>query len=513
MLATLSLSAMINFPIDVLANEVITVSEQSIEKSLSELTGKTIDSNLFDQYEVMGKTIDHMGKTHYTLKQFVDGIPVNNGEVKIHTDTEGKIVSFTGRINEKNIALKGTPVVTEERAAEIAQNMFGKSARVFQQKQFIDTDGTPFWLVKVVSSNKEKESYQYKINALDESILEEKSALQQEKSPVTSSGKKTNGSIIQFTTLVDSDGVHYLSDEPENESTNSVYDYRTLKDNNMDYVTSKSNFFDDAAAVDAFDHGRSVYNYYRDNFDFRGVDGKKAPIQSIVNDTNSAGNAYWEPGSQAMFYGAYKGKSLSAAKDIVGHETTHGVINNSSALEYHDQSGALNESIADTFGYFMDPKDWTIGEDIDYTLRDLSNPKRFGQPDHMNDYKQSANTYEGDWGGVHTNSGIMNKAAFNIISSIGRERAQKIYFNVMQYYLNSQSDFKQMRDAMVHATREMYPNDKEIITAVNNAYADVGVGERMNPEDLDNMDIQNNIQVTYDGSVSILDFQTFSGMK
>ncbi|MCO6062052.1 M4 family metallopeptidase, partial [Pseudomonas sp. MOB-449] len=92
---------------------------------------------------------------------------------------------------------------------------------------------------------------------------------------------------------------------------------------------------------------------------------------------------------------------------------THGVTQETANLEYKDQSGALNESFSDVFGYFVDDEDFLMGEDV-YTpgkegdaLRSMSNPEQFGQPAHMKDYVFT----EKDNGGVHTNSGIPNKAA------------------------------------------------------------------------------------------------------
>ncbi len=41
----------------------------------------------------------------------------------------------------------------------------------------------------------------------------------------------------------------------------------------------------------------------------------------------------------------------------VAHELTHGVTQETANLEYKDQSGALNESFSDVFGYFVDDED------------------------------------------------------------------------------------------------------------------------------------------------------------
>jgi Zn-dependent metalloprotease len=39
--------------------------------------------------------------------------------------------------------------------------------------------------------------------------------------------------------------------------------------------------------------------------------------------------------------------------DVISHEYTHGVVQYTSPLQYHGQSGALNESCADVFGIIV----------------------------------------------------------------------------------------------------------------------------------------------------------------
>ena len=66
------------------------------------------------------------------------------------------------------------------------------------------------------------------------------------------------------------------------------------------------------------------------------------------------------------------GTGYAAADDVVGHELTHGYVERTSGLFYLHQSGALNESLADTIGEIVDHRnpasdddaDWTIGEDL-----------------------------------------------------------------------------------------------------------------------------------------------------
>ena len=75
-------------------------------------------------------------------------------------------------------------------------------------------------------------------------------------------------------------------------------------------------------------------------------------------------------------------------------------------------------------------------------LRSMSDPEEYGQPSHMDDYVNTSS----DNGGVHTNSGIPNKAAYNTIRSIGKDKAQQIYYRRLQitYLLTQTSKMPKM---------------------------------------------------------------------
>jgi Zn-dependent metalloprotease len=115
---------------------------------------------------------------------------------------------------------------------------------------------------------------------------------------------------------------------------------------------------------------------------------------------------------------------------IVGHENFHTRISLHCDLEYQDESGALNESGADAAGCTNDmwvlkvksaDYHWLVGKGAldpsinGEALRNMLHPGtafndkvlgKDGQPDH---YSKYVHTYS-DNGGVHTNSGIPNRA-------------------------------------------------------------------------------------------------------
>jgi Zn-dependent metalloprotease len=153
--------------------------------------------------------------------------------------------------------------------------------------------------------------------------------------------------------------------------------------------------------------------------------------QSESPDRKEWINAFWN-GRQMVYGQRHNGAgflSMAVALDVVGHEMFHGVTDKTSRLEYAFQSGALNESYSDIFGIIIanqpvaDPRtwNWKLGAGLQANgkpFRDMSNPPLHGQPEHMQKFRVLPNTRQGDYGGVHSNSGIHNKAAFNILTAV-----------------------------------------------------------------------------------------------
>ncbi|MDU0460266.1 MAG: M4 family metallopeptidase [Geobacteraceae bacterium] len=162
-------------------------------------------------------------------------------------------------------------------------------------------------------------------------------------------------------------------------------------------------------------------------------------------------NAYWN-GSQ-MVCGISQ-----CTDDTVGHELTHGVIDFTANLYYYMQSGAINESLADIMGEFIDlgngagndapSQRWLFSEDSG-AIRNMSNPPAYGHPDRMLSTLYSCGA--SDNGGVHSNSGVSNKAAvlmtdggtFNgkTVVGLGITKVAKIYYEAFTKMLVSASDY------------------------------------------------------------------------
>ena len=166
----------------------------------------------------------------------------------------------------------------------------------------------------------------------------------------------------------------------------------------------------------------------------------------------------------------------------MGHELAHGVNGSQAGFAYINQSGALDESFADFFGAMIDRDDWLIGEDLYLSgtfMRSMENPELKGHPAHFSKLYRGGD----DNAGVHSNSGISNRAFYLISeglsseglgSSIGKEKTEKIAFATLAE-LSENSRFIDAAAKMIAKAEELYPESKNVKEAVELAWTSVGV--------------------------------------
>ncbi len=236
-----------------------------------------------------------------------------------------------------------------------------------------------------------------------------------------------------------------------------------------------------------------VYDYYGSVLGRESYDGKGAVIQASYDYGNHFENAYWSSDGQKFVFG--NGQAYVAALDIVGHEFTHAVIENAvpgGGLTYYGESGALNESYADIMGTLIERKhgtsgaNWTIGEDVGHTMRDMSNPKAYDQPDNYSavgsdEWNEKLNLYvDRDDEGVHVYSGIFNLAAQKMMSDsrtagIANERWATVFYRSL-FRLTSDSVFLNARRAVLCSANQIgFTSEQQ--QAIKDAFDDVGIKE------------------------------------
>ena len=240
---------------------------------------------------------------------------------------------------------------------------------------------------------------------------------------------------------------------------------------------------------------------------------------SVFNGGNAQEwhNAAWI-GSQ-MVYGQRKvqngttvgWRSFARAADVVAHEITHGLTERTARLQYKDETGALNESYSDIFGMLVtqfgkpdrneaggqpagpNQWDWELGKETTpngVPVRNLADPARGNppQPTHMDQYLFTSQ----DHGGVHINSGIHNKAFFNLAVTrvvpggeylfADKDLAALFYLTLTQH-LSRTSGFADSRRAVGLVTRTLFRNDPDErrdqkIAAVAEAFETVGIKDQ-----------------------------------
>jgi Zn-dependent metalloprotease len=305
-------------------------------------------------------------------------------------------------------------------------------------------------------------------------------------------GERTVRGLIASTAAASPQGLRTISDCANNTSLPAATIGRTE---------------DGSASTDdsvnrAFDGLGETRDFYKEIFDRDSLDGHGIRLNGYVHYGASFNNAFWN-GSE-MIFGDGDGvlfTDFTKSLNVMAHELTHGVTEFTAGLEYHDQSGALNESISDVFGCLVeqwvrkqtsDQADWLIGAEV-FTpdiggdaLRSMKNPGkaynnptlgRDPQPDHMSKYVSMPDTDEGDNGGVHINSGIPNKAFFLTSIGIGGfawEAPGQIWYAALQAS-TSTTNFQEFADTTYLKAGQLYGSQGTEQQAVLSAWKEVGI--------------------------------------
>ncbi|MFJ6695532.1 M4 family metallopeptidase [Streptomyces sp. NPDC091272] len=230
----------------------------------------------------------------------------------------------------------------------------------------------------------------------------------------------------------------------------------------------------DAGAIDAQWAGTQVYDYYRTKHQRDSLDGRGMAINSLVGVTNGGQpwvNAFWDGTKMVYGVGDDEYKPLASDIDVVGHEMTHGVVENTANLVYVGQSGALNEGIADYFGNAIDtntsgtamddPDSGLLGEDLCRTL-----PARECALRDMNDGRTTSKdflgvSYDVDNGGVHLNSTIFSGALWDIRQDLDKDLADAIVHKALAEYLTPLDGFTEGRNAIIAAAKDLKATAKQ----------------------------------------------------
>ncbi|MET0969658.1 MAG: M4 family metallopeptidase [Tardiphaga sp.] len=258
----------------------------------------------------------------------------------------------------------------------------------------------------------------------------------------------------------------------------------------------------DGSVNRAFDGLGKTYQFYKSVLGRNSIDDRGMRLNGYVHYGRRYNNAFWD--GDEMVFGDGDGKlftDFTQSLDVIGHELTHGVTQFTAGLVYHKQPGALNESMSDVFGSLIKQwslkqsakeADWKVGAEI-FTpkigkdcLRSLKEPGsaydnpylgKDPQPNHMKKYVQLADDGAHDWGGVHINSGIPNKAFYLTATKIGGnawEAPGHIWYQALKAS-SDQTNFQQFADMTAVQAGVLHGANSAEQTAVVAAWNEVGI--------------------------------------
>lgn len=473
---------------------------------------------------LINQQADKLGFTHYRFHQTYKGIPIENSMYIAHVQN-GKLLKLTGEIvvefDEYN-DYSSHPGISVNQAIDAAMKnvnaqtyMWQDAAmerRIKEQTGNTNASYSPTATLVWYSGNDEIEprdlrlAYKvdiyakqplsradYFIDAQTGTLLGKKDKIFYSDVTGTAataySGSQTIHSDLNGTT-------YRLRDYTKGNGVITLHGESAQR--GVDYSSSSANWSlsgTDQAALDAHYGVSQTYSFYMTNFSRNSYDNNGSILYSYVNDPTYLDNAFWD-GSAMNFNKRSTGAPGGVTGiDVTGHELTHGVTQTTSGLTYSGESGAMNESMSDIMGksvqFWSKPADvnWRLSNDMNWLIRDMSNPNSFSQPD----------TYKGtywytgtaDNGGVHTNSGVGNFMFYLLVTGgsgtndigsnfsvtgIGLSKADQIIYRSETVYLSPSSQYSDWRTACINAATDLYGSSSNELIQVENAWYAVGIG-------------------------------------
>ncbi|KJS75746.1 MAG: hypothetical protein JL56_07135, partial [Desulfotomaculum sp. BICA1-6] len=490
-------------------------SDGNIGKYLKENANKlSLDSDA--NYLELKTSTDKLGNKHIRTQQEYLGLPIYGSEIIVHINISNQVNTVTGNhtVNTKNRAIKKGALISPGEAIAAAKKNVeynSKSIVVKKLNRSITIQPTEkaelMWyehkgqlnLAYVIDLNTvmpKPSAWKVFVDATNARVIDKYSNLK-DWVHINGTGIGVKGDTKTLDLLDGQDGYYYMVDTTSNNSDQigaiQTYQYRTETDD-LEIMYDTDTYFSDnnqKTAVDAHYYHGLVLDYFKNKFSWLSYNGQGSTILPVVHfNLDGYENAgYYGNGFFVYADGdsnPYNSPELpptnawSAALDVIGHEYVHGVTEATCNLEYRDQSGALNESLSDIFGQVIERQiksetDWKLGEEVfidsENAFRDMADPTLYGQPAHINNYLYTLE----DNGGVHTNSGITNKALYELATRIGDNKTLELCFYAMNNFFTTTTDFQGAANLLYLSAKSLYGAGSLECQAVFDSFNIVGI--------------------------------------
>ncbi len=425
------------------------------------------------------KTLDAKGDAHVRMNQTYNNVPVYGAQVSVHTDGDLQVKSVLGNVVE-GISVDTTPTVTSDEAInkaksaaavseEDAETIQATKANLYVLNMANFSNGKDLstylvWQVELFRKSPLMHQF-YFVDAHTQKVVIHYSA---KKNSITRQIKDCSQSSYPNCSLDQVIGsLVYGRSEGQpargTSETDAIYDITGAAHDLLQSTYSRNGANNAGGIGDGVNYAQSLTTVWGS------VDG-----ETVDNEAVDCPNAFFD-GVGSLFFCSGMGTS-----DIVGHEYGHAIdfftitdgYGSPAGLTYQGEPGAISEGWADIYGlavkrYMGGTDDWAIGAGSSTgVLRDLSNPAAYGQPTSM----YHANYYCGgdDYGGVHTNGGVIGYAAYLMavggsfngcsITGIGRDAEEKVLYSAVADYLSQSSTYSNAYTAINSACVGLYGN-------------------------------------------------------
>jgi vibriolysin len=274
---------------------------------------------------------------------------------------------------------------------------------------------------------------------------------------------------------------------------------------------------------DAYYFGHTIVDMYKEWYllnALQDADGNFSKLIMRVHFGINYDNAFWD--GDFMTFGDGEDFYPLVSLDIAGHEVSHGFTQQHSNLEYHDESGALNEAFSDMAGQatrayllektpslynkaYLTPNKvtWGIGETItrepmnalrfmDFPSKDehsadcfnktlarkkggicsISYSELLTKADSLTTREDLRQSYI-----VHTASGIYNKAFYLLTKSLGIKTAFRMMLVANTKYWRPSTGFLEGACGVIDAAKDLNVDSRFVSSVFSKVGIDVSVCE------------------------------------
>ena len=486
-------------------------------QGMASLLGLSKGCDFFAVYSETNNT----GYTFYTYQQRYGGYTLRYATLRVIVDPQG----YTAGLSCSFVPNVGTaskePTITKEQAEQIVKRKYARFDLTYYTDQTVLL-AVPYNTIVVncyvVYTNNPDADASFDMPYLEHLVTTDGSYLTiiPASSFATSSGDAIDNShyfdnmkVETYTTTVElQDGTsrklsvpisynsrdkkYYLMDPSRKIAVAQYYDFN-YRNYSVNFVTSDTiDGWSDNNLL-AYANYIVMYDFYADH-GIRSVDSFGTPILVTVGWCEKDGT----PVDNACYYGVNHGWACfgvsdinhsSDCVDVVGHEYTHGVTNNSmQGCVYRNETGAINEAYSDIMGNlaemsmnYTSDRSWLHEERSGKVCRNLGDPNTCNQPAYVGDiyYRPAVANPDfslNDYGGVHINNSLLGHIAY-LMDQTGMSYEQQIGMWLTSIELiNPRSDYQDLHGALLFSLK-INGLLTEYGPALNKAFAEAGLND------------------------------------